>query len=799
MATTGAVTVASGYPLIRLDSTSALDEASAFTMMVWYKPGSTSGYHAIISAMSNSYGSTSWPTTWSTFAPGVAFHQNNQTLYGEYCNDSGGGGGFSNGGSDPTGNVFTSTSTWYHVAAVVTKTSSTTATYKLYIDGSLVKTVNDSGTTFPTVALNLMLGAVQSSYSPTSGSFACWRVWQAELTAGEISAEKASGTAVKAGAIVDVDFTSSSATNNGSGGSWSAASIGSWSYNSTGGPTVSDPSAAVDPVGAVSTSATSAANVTSYPVIASLGGTASAATGTSRSLTLAASVAAGDEMVVVVAIDNTGASGAAPASLGLSDSKSHTWGSPTVTRLVDPGAASAGSYLAVWRTTCTTAMSTSDTFTVTTGATAAIGIVAAKATPAPGWALTAGTSGSATTTAGTTATVTTGSLSAGNIVFGFGSVERSTAPNTADSDTTNGSWSSMVSGRGGNSGTSTSNQYAFLQWKTVTGSGTQTYNVGWTTNTDACIGYLTFTHAVAAVDVDPVGAVSVSVTGAANVGGQADISGTTAVGVSASGTANVTGTADIAPTGAVSTTATGTANVSGQADIAPVGASCVSATGTANLGAGAAVDPTGAVCSTATATANVSGQADIAGTTAVVATACGTADISTAVVVDPAGAVVVSVCSTAAVAGQADIAPTGAVVASVSGTGQITAGTTIDPTGAAVTTSTATAAISATADVVPVGVVGSTVTSTAAITAQADVSGTGAVCLAVCGTADIAEVLLVAVTAWATVTGSGLTISGASSTGLALDSVSGSGLTVSGSSSAGLSLDAVSGNGLEVH
>lgn len=898
------------------------------------------------------------------------------------------------------------------------------------------------------------------------------------------------------------------------------------------------------------------------PTVSSLGGTASAATGTSRSLTLGAAAAVGDKVVVVVAIDNTGASGAAPTSLTLTDSKAHAWGSPTVTRLVDPGAASAGAYLAVWHITASVALTTSDTVTVTTGATAAIGIVAAKVTPSAGKVLTVGTSGSSSTTAGTTATVTTGSLAVDELVFGFGAVERSAAP-TGDSDTTNGSWSSLVSGRGGNSGTSTSNQYAFLQWKQVTGTGAQAYNVSWTTNTDACIGYLTFTETTAstitdpgdlswvalgwaddpgasppsdggaisswydgsgngytfgvaggkeptyraaasdlnglaawdcdgteglqsgvysstgpcslvaiayidptqpnatgwlvsgydtnvrltnagkvvvnswggtsdtatddvdhrgeivlvavnfngassrwrivsasgdtsgvvnlsagnnhttrvtaaawdgnvssgdttkgkfglvgaysgdiladslfpalvswfdgeyltspstavdpvgataatgpatatvtataevdptggmansssataavaataevagsassaatsaatasvtasatitapgasaattvstasvsataevvptgatatassataavtataevdpvaasaasssgtanvvpAVPIDPVGAVAATATGTANVSGTANVFATGVVSASATATANISGTADVSATGAVSASSTATAAVSAQADVFATGAASATATGTADVSGAVQIDPTGAACSSATGTVNVSGQADLSATGAVSVSATGTADISTALVVDPTGAVVVAVCAAADVTGQADIAPTGAVSASVSGTGQITATANVDPSGAVVVTSTATAAVSATADIVPVGVVGNTVTSTAAISAQADINPTGGVSLAVCGTADIAEVLLVAVTAWVSVAGSGLTISGASSAGLTLDPVSGSGLVVSGVSSTGLSLDAVAGSGLEVH
>src|SRR6478736_3313429 len=76
--------------------------------------------------------------------------------------------------------------------------------------------------------------------------------------------------------------------------------------------------------------------------------------------------------------------GAAPASLTCTDSGGNTYGSPVITQLVDPGAASAGTYLAIFSAPCTVALTTSSTITITTGSSAAIGVAAMKITAAAG-------------------------------------------------------------------------------------------------------------------------------------------------------------------------------------------------------------------------------------------------------------------------------------------------------------------------------------------------------------------------------------------------------------------------------
>lgn len=235
--------------------------------------------------------------------------------------------------------------------------------------------------------------------------------------------------------------------------------------------------------------------------VTGLGSGATTTTGTTVAVTLTAAVAVNDLIVACVAVDNTGTNGAAPATLTVTDSKSQPYHAIS-TGLVDPGAASAGAYAAMFVGVCTTAMTTSDTVTVTTGTAAAMNLHVYKVTPGTGKLVYLGTKGGATTTAGTSATVTTGSLASGEAVIGMAAIERGNATKnlsvTADPDTTNGSWSGQVATQGRNSATSATDMTGVSQAKVATGVGTQTYNVAWTTATDAVIRYATF------VEADPI-------------------------------------------------------------------------------------------------------------------------------------------------------------------------------------------------------------------------------------------------------------------------------------------------------
>lgn len=69
---------------------------------------------------------------------------------------------------------------------------------------------------------------------------------------------------------------------------------------------------------------------------------------------------------------------------------------------------------------------------------------------------------------------TTSSVTNGGLVFCAAAVEALSATPTGDSDTTNGSWSSIVAA---NTGTTTSSVGTFFQYKIVTATATQTWNI----------------------------------------------------------------------------------------------------------------------------------------------------------------------------------------------------------------------------------------------------------------------------------------------------------------------------------
>jgi hypothetical protein len=121
----------------------------------------------------------------------------------------------------------------------------------------------------------------------------------------------------------------------------------------------------------------------------------------------------------------------------------------------------------------TTALTTSDTITVTCSLS-----VVARAAVAQWWSGSTGVLGDTTTSAaGSSATLSlaSGTAEDGELVVGVVGIEDVTAPGY-DSDTTNGAWSSGY-GIGTTGGGAASNVYAAIQYKIVTGAGTQTWNL----------------------------------------------------------------------------------------------------------------------------------------------------------------------------------------------------------------------------------------------------------------------------------------------------------------------------------
>lgn len=92
-------------------------------------------------------------------------------------------------------------------------------------------------------------------------------------------------------------------------------------------------------------------------------------------------------------------------------------------------------------------------------------------------------SGGTETGSGTSTTITTASITSGDAVMCMVGSEINDGTITADSDTTNGSWSTLQSSNG-------TGMSIYSQYKIVTATATQTYNLSGLTSGDYCEGYI---------------------------------------------------------------------------------------------------------------------------------------------------------------------------------------------------------------------------------------------------------------------------------------------------------------------
>lgn len=209
------------------------------------------------------------------------------------------------------------------------------------------------------------------------------------------------------------------------------------------------------------------------------------------------SLAIGSIGVLCISADNSAGTGATknfPSSF--SDSKSNTW-TLRLDELWDPGAAAAGVEMAIYTSVLTSALVADDTITVTFSVANVVGKIAAIWEFAPQSAGTMSFLSSGFTTPGSSTsapTVTTTSITSGDYVVGL-SASESFGVYTGDSDTTNGSWKTMMHygktvGVGGIS--------ICTQWKLTTGTATQTYNPTIGTALDTMIGWISLRETVSA-------------------------------------------------------------------------------------------------------------------------------------------------------------------------------------------------------------------------------------------------------------------------------------------------------------
>lgn len=232
------------------------------------------------------------------------------------------------------------------------------------------------------------------------------------------------------------------------------------------------------------------------------GGNATSATTINISPT--SNFTAGSIFMLAIAYDNAGNAGAdnyssitVPAGIGTSN----------VSRqpvLNDPGAANAGTVLHMfWSPNPITSFNTTDTITITFSSN-----VTAKA-----WTLTefiSDISGatisslSLTFTTGNGTTQSLGSITGvqtGDIVFGV-LTQEGNGTRTADSDTTNGNWSTM---QNTGFGTTTAGQEIITQFKIVTAGGAQVFDPTASPIGDWAMSILPFREIPPATSFDPLG------------------------------------------------------------------------------------------------------------------------------------------------------------------------------------------------------------------------------------------------------------------------------------------------------
>lgn len=196
------------------------------------------------------------------------------------------------------------------------------------------------------------------------------------------------------------------------------------------------------------------------------------ATSTTSGATLAipgVTASVGDWLIVAVAADNAGTLGAASLQSSMTDSVGNTYTNRTLANR-DAGDPNQGTTLGIWTAPITTAI-TGGTITANFSPnTTAKAALVKKATPATGEQVNFGSAGTPQTGANRTPSYTTASITGGHTVVFAVAAEQGIAVE-GDADTIRGAWSALYGAVAGSS------QAVASQSKTVTDTGTQTWNV----------------------------------------------------------------------------------------------------------------------------------------------------------------------------------------------------------------------------------------------------------------------------------------------------------------------------------
>lgn len=207
--------------------------------------------------------------------------------------------------------------------------------------------------------------------------------------------------------------------------------------------------------------------------------------------------AVGDIVIVAIGADNAGASGASSLS-SVTDSQGNGPGgvytivsaNQTPGSVALDGCTGAFAYAVVTKPlTGTDTISVNWSPNTTAKACEVAHLTGPGGTPDVRNDWTVVTSGTNKGTAGATFTVTTGSLSIDDILVAVAVNESAVAP-SADTDTTNGTWSGAATVSSGGGGGDATKIAISLQFKQITGAGTQTFNAATGATTDWVAVYL---------------------------------------------------------------------------------------------------------------------------------------------------------------------------------------------------------------------------------------------------------------------------------------------------------------------
>lgn len=204
--------------------------------------------------------------------------------------------------------------------------------------------------------------------------------------------------------------------------------------------------------------------------------------------------AAGDLVLVYISADNAGTSGAEAIS-SVTDSAGGNTYSEVVLQNQTSGAANDGLTVAIYGSALTTGWTTSTT-TVTVNWSPNVTAKVIQIHFVTGANTTAYATGTNSGSGSTYTSNATTSMASGDLVVVTVGNESNTGP-AADTDTTNGSWSTNVNSSGGSGGDGTKMAQR-IHRKIVTGAGTQECNAATGASTDWAVAYALYTVPAAA-------------------------------------------------------------------------------------------------------------------------------------------------------------------------------------------------------------------------------------------------------------------------------------------------------------